>query len=297
MERRFIAGTEDEGARLDARLARWLGISRRRAAAAIEAGGVRVCGRLAPKSHLLRAGEEVFARLVLDRAPIPEARPLVVRYEDEALLAVEKPSGWPAHPLEAGERGTLANAVVAHAPGCATAAEDPREGGAAHRLDKETSGLVLFARSRPVWEALRRAFSERAVRKEYLALVRGAAHDRWIRTPIARPVRGRARVARPGEAGREALTRVEALRPVEPPGQGRWTLVRCTIPTGVMHQIRVHLDSVGHPIAGDSLYGQARLVGLDRLFLHAALLELTHPTSGRRLRIESPLPPELRALW
>lgn len=296
MERRFIASLEDEGERLDACLARWMGISRRRAAAAIEADEVRVAGRRAPKGRLLQAGEEVVVRLALELSPVPEARPLVVRYEDETLLVVDKPSGIFTHPLVAGETGTLANAVVAHAPSCASASTDPREGGAAHRLDRETSGLVLFVKERPAWERLRRAFSERTVHKEYLALVRGEMRDREIRSPIAPPVKGRARVARPSEEGREAVTLVRALRAVARPGGGRWTLVRCTIPTGVMHQIRVHLDSVGHPIAGDPLYGNARFPGLDRLFLHASALAFSHPKSGARLRIDSPLPPELRGL-
>lgn len=294
MEHRFRAGPEEEGERLDICLARWLGISRRRAAAAVNAGAVRVDGRRAPKGYLLRSGEEVLAGLVLGLSPVPEPRALSVRFEDEHLLAAEKPAGLPTHPLAAGERGTLANAVVAHAPSCAEASADPREGGATHRLDTETSGLVLFAKSRPVWEALRRAFSERAIRKEYLALVRGAARDREIRTPIARPVKGRARVAPRGE-GREAITFVEALRELEFKGSERWTLVRCIIPTGVMHQIRVHLESIGHPIAGDPLYGRATIPGLNRLFLHASALELAHPAEGWPLRIESPLPPELAA--
>lgn len=296
MERRFTASPEDAGERLDRCLARWMGISRRQAMAAIQAGAVRVDGRRAAKAHLLREGEEILARIALDRSPLPEPRPLEIRFEDEALLVVEKPSGWPTHPLEGGETGTLANAVVAHAPTCAAASADPREGGATHRLDTETSGLVIFAKSRSAWEVLRSQFAARTVRKEYLALVRGALRDREIRTPIARPVRGRARVVRPGEDGREAHTLVEAVREVAPAGQGRWTLVRCTIPTGVMHQIRVHLDSIGHPIAGDPLYGGARLEGLDRLFLHASALEFQHPATGRGLRIESPLPAELRRL-
>lgn len=292
MDRRLTVTPEEEGERLDRWLARRLDISRRRAMAAIEAGSVRVEGRRAPKAHLLQAGEEVVAEILRDLRPLPEPRPIEIHYEDEALLAVEKVAGWPTHPLEAGETGTLANAVVARAPACADASHDPREGGAVHRLDTETSGLVLFAKSRPVWEALRGQFAARNVKKEYLSLVAGAAEDQAIRAPILRPVRGKARVARPGEEGREALTFVEPLRRI----RGAWTVVRCTIPTGVMHQIRVHLDAVGHPIAGDPLYGDARLEGLDRLFLHAVALEFSHPSDGRRMRIESPLPAELRAL-
>lgn len=260
---------------------------------AIEEGAVLVDGRPASKGHLLRPGQEVLARLPTDLGPVPEPRPLRIRHEDEWLLAVDKPSGWPTHPLRAGETGTLANAVVAHAPSCATASADPREGGAVHRLDTETSGLVLFAKDRSVWDEMRKAFSEREVHKEYLALVHGWVEGGAIRFPIVGASAGRSRIARPGEEGREALTEVEPIRILELPGAGRWTLVRCVIPTGVRHQIRVHLDAVGHPIAGDPLYGNARLPGLRRLFLHASALGFAHPATGRRLRIESPLPIEL----
>lgn len=292
-ERRFVAGPEDAGQRLDRCLARWMGISRRRATSAIEEGAVLVDGRPAPKGHLLRPGQEVLARVPTDLAPVPEDRPIRIPHEDEWLLVAEKPSGWPTHPLRAGETGTLANAVVAHAPSCSTASADPREGGAVHRLDTETSGLVLFAKQRAVWEEMRRAFTERRVHKEYLALVRGAAEGGSIRRPIVGASAGRSRVARPGEEGREALTEVEPIRSLEFPSGGLWTLVRCVIPTGVRHQIRVHLEAIGHPIAGDPLYGEARLPGLGRLFLHATALRFTHPATGRRLRIESPLPIEL----
>ncbi len=296
MEHRFVVSPAEAGERLDRCLARRLGISRRQAMQAIAMGGVRVNGRRAAKGHLLQEGEEVAARVALDLRPVPEPRPLTIRYEDDDLLVVDKPAGWPTHPLEAGETRTLANAVVAHVPACAEASADPREGGATHRLDTETSGLVLFAKSRPVWEALRGQFTARTVHKEYLALARGAVRAQEIRLPIARPVRGRARTARPGEEGREAHTRVEIVEEIRPPGQGVWTLVRCIIPTGVMHQIRVHLHAIGHPLAGDPLYGDARFEGLDRLFLHASALEFDHPVTGRRMRVASPLPDALAAL-
>ena len=295
-EHRFTVGPEDEGERIDRFLVERLGISRRRVGRAIEEGAVRVDGRRAAKGYRLKQGEEVVARVETELAPVPEPRPLRILHEDEWLLAVDKPAGWPTHPLRPGETGTLANAVVARDPACADASADPREGGAAHRLDNETSGIVLFARSRPVWERLRALFSAREVHKEYLALVRGVPEGGEIRRPIVSASAARSRIARPGEEGREALTRVEPLESYEIPGAGRWTLARCTIPTGVRHQIRVHLEAIGHPIAGDPIYGGASLPGLDRLFLHATALELDHPVTGRRLRIESPLPGELRAI-
>lgn len=295
-ERRFKVDPDEEGDRLDRVLARRLGISRRLAIRAIEEGKVRVGGRRAAKGYVLAAGEEIVAEVPTDLAPLPEPRALRVLYEDEWILAVDKPAGWPMHPLRPGETGTLANAVVAREPACARASADPREGGAAHRLDNETSGVVLFARSRPVWMRLREMFAVRAVHKEYLALVRGAPEAGEIRRPILPASASRSRVARSWEEGREALTRVEPLEFFDAPGQGRFALVRCTIPTGVRHQIRVHLQAIGHPIAGDALYGGARLPGLERLFLHATAIVFDHPVTGRRLRVESPLPEELRAV-
>lgn len=287
--------------RLDRFLAEGAGVSRRAAMEAIADGRVRVDGRRARKGDPVVPGQIVVARLAPRMAP-PVPQPeldLHVVYEDADLLVVEKPSGWPTHPLAAGERNTLANAIVARHPECAEAAADVREGGVAHRLDTPTSGLVVAARNRESWQALRRQFAERTVRKEYLALVEGA-----VRGPLAIDVPIAGEPGRPGHfraveearlherlRAREARTRVEVERRL--PG---WTLVRCAIDTGVMHQIRVHLAQVGHPIAGDDRYGGAHPAGLSRLFLHATVLGFRHPRTGAPFRFESPLPAELAAV-
>lgn len=305
--RRWVVGPAEAGERLDTWLASRLGVSRRRAMAAIEQGSVLLDGRRARKGAALVTGQEVVAEAPRERGPAPQPElPLSVVYEDDDLLVVDKPSGWPTHPLRPGETGTLANAVVAHAPSCAAASADPREGGATHRLDTPTSGLVIFAKGRGVWERLRAAFSERRVDKGYVALVWGRLEaSTVVTTPIERTpgAPGTMRTA-VGGGGREARTEIEPLGWRRGPGGAALTLVRCSIPTGVMHQIRVHLASLGHPIVGDESYGggggdraeegrSGRPEAPPRLFLHAATLGFAHPATGRGLEVEAPLPPDL----
>jgi len=200
----------------------------------------------------------------------------------------DKPAGVATHPLRAGERGTLANAVAAEYPECAEASIDPREGGAVHRLDADTSGCVLFARDREAWTALRRQLTDRTVEKVYLALVSGRVSSGGAcSVPLAQRG-GRSVPARTG-APRPAETRFTVARAFP-----RHTLLEVRIPTGAMHQIRAHMAFLGHPVAGDVDYGGAAsaLPGLGRHFLHAWKLAFDRPEGGR-LEVESPLPPEL----
>lgn len=300
-EHRLIVPADAAGTRLDKFLAARLPVSRHRVMEAIDAGNVRVAGRRAKKSHPVEEGQEVVALLPKPaQPPLPQPElQLRVIHEDTDLVVVEKPSGWPTHPLTPGEKDTLANAIVARWPECADAGEDVREGGVAHRLDTPTSGLVVAARNRGAWEKLRAQFATRTVRKEYLALAAGAVFgpvevDAPIGSDPGTPGRMRTVVQErllERKGAREAHTLIE----VEERYAG-WTLVRCVISTGVMHQIRVHLAHLGSPVAGDDLYGGSRPAGLHRLFLHAALLAFDHPVTGERVTFESPLPPELRAV-
>ena len=292
---------EAAGTRLDKFVADAFGVPRHRAMEAIEAGHVRVDGRRARKGNPVQPGQQVSVRLPAPPAP-PEPQPelaLRVVHEDPDFVVVDKPSGWPTHPLAPGEKGTLANAIVARFPECAQAAADAREGGVAHRLDTPTSGLVVVARNRAAWDALRAQFAARSVRKEYLALAAGAVFG-----PVSVDVPIGADPGTPGKArtvvqerllerksAREAHTLVEVERRF-----AGWTLVRCTITTGVMHQIRVHLAHLGSPVAGDDLYGGARPEGLHRLFLHATRLGFAHPVTGEALVFDAPLPAELAAV-
>ena len=296
MNRRVRLGEGARG-RLDRAVADALGVGRAAVKEAFRSGQVRCDGRRARASDAARPGAEVEL-VVEDRhaPPLPEPEaPLSALALSERWLVADKPAGVPTHPLRGEETGTLANAVVARYPECAAASEDPREGGAVQRLDADTSGCVLFARDRAAWEALRGALARREVEKVYLALVAGrVASGGQVSVPLAQ--RGGRVVAvpdealPPGRAGapREALTRYE-VRETFP----RHTLLEVRIPTGVMHQIRAHLAYLGHPVAGDLLYGgaAAELPGVSRHLLHALRLGFERPEGGR-IEVESPLPAE-----
>jgi 23S rRNA pseudouridine1911/1915/1917 synthase len=287
----------DDGARLDQWLAHELGCSRRDAQRLIADGAVRIDGARATKGARLHGGAEVRvehgAPSADDKRPVPDHdAPLTVLHLDDAIVAMVKPPGIPTHPLRPGERGTLANALVARHPECAQVSDDPREGGVAHRLDRDTSGVVLAARSRAAWTSLRHAFADGAVVKEYLALVSGRPppHGR-VDAPILH-VGKRARVARSRDLDAQpAATAYETLAA----GHGL-SLVRATTSSGRMHQVRVHLMHLGHPIVGDALYdGPPAAPGTQGHFLHASAITFPHPTTGRRLTLEAPLPADRAA--
>jgi 23S rRNA pseudouridine1911/1915/1917 synthase len=290
--------------RLDRALAGALGVGRAAVKRAFQLGDVKVGGRRARASDAAVPGGLVEIALEAPAgppAPEPDA-PLRVLAVHPRLLVVDKPAGVAVHPLAPGEGGTLANAVVARHPECASASPDPREGGAVQRLDLETSGCVVFARDRAAWEEIHAALGARRVEKLYLALVAGrVAAGGVLSVPLAQRG-GRVvpapdeiaaeRLAAKGSAPRPAETHYEVERSFE-----RHTLLRVRIVTGVMHQIRAHLAHLGHPVAGDPVYGgiAASTPGLARQFLHAWRIGLDAPGGGR-VEAESPLPPELAAV-
>jgi 23S rRNA pseudouridine1911/1915/1917 synthase len=209
-------------------------------------------------------------------------------------LVVDKPPGIATHPLRAGEAGTLAAAVLGRHPECAGASDDPREGGAVHRLDRDTSGCVLFARDPHTWRALRGQFAARTVEKVYQAVVLGRLDAGGACSVPVPDAEAEERLRQKGlPAPRPAETHYEVVRRL-----AAHTLVEVRIVTGAMHQIRAHLAWLGYPVAGDLLYGGegARLTGLGRHALHASRLGFEDPESGERVRVESPLPPDLIAL-
>jgi 23S rRNA pseudouridine1911/1915/1917 synthase len=273
-----------------------MGLSRRRATALIEEGRVRVNGRRARKGAPVPAGGrvEVFAQASLSPVPEPDLALEVVR-ADALFVVACKPALWPTHPLRPLERGTAANALVARFPDLVGVGEE-RAPGLVHRLDTGTSGLLLAARTAGAFANLRAQFTARTVVKEYLALVHGEVRGPLdLALPIGHDPKDPARM----QAGdgvpraRAAETRVFPVRA----GAG-WSLVRCAIPTGVRHQIRVHLAAAGHPVAGDALYGGvAGELGLapGRHALHAAALEFAHPGTGERVRCEAPVPEDFAA--
>jgi 23S rRNA pseudouridine1911/1915/1917 synthase len=289
--------------RLDRMLADQLGVGRASVKRAFLLGEVRVHGRRVRASEPATPGALVEIE-VEDPAgpPRPDSeQPLTVLAQSTRWLVVDKPSGMATHPLHDQEGGTLANAVAARHPECAQASPDPREGGAVHRLDQETSGCVLFARDRRAWEKLHQQLVERRVEKVYRALVVGRMITGGVCSiPLAQ--RGGRVVPVPDELAADRLSK-KAGRPR--PAETRWEIERSTarhtllsvvIITGVMHQIRAHLAYLGFPVVGDRLYGGAavEVPGWQRHFLHAVRLGFEAPEGGRVVA-ESPLPPDLVA--
>jgi 23S rRNA pseudouridine1911/1915/1917 synthase len=287
----------DDGARLDVWLARALDCSRREAQRLIDDGGVRVNGARASKGTRVHGGSEVHVAAAPardeDKRPVAQPElPLVELYADDALVAVDKPAGIATHPLRPGERDTVANALVARYAECALVADDAREGGFAHRLDIETSGVLVAARTRAAWQSLRRAFGDGAVAKEYLALVAGAPPPSGtIDLPLVHAGK-RVRVA-----GDRDLDTLSATTDFETIARGdAVALVRARSSSGRMHQIRVHLAFRGHPLVGDLLYGgPPPAPGTRGHFLHAESITFPHPSTATRTRIEAPLPPDRAA--
>jgi 23S rRNA pseudouridine1911/1915/1917 synthase len=273
------------GSRLDTWLAGELGISRAAAAARVASGAVTVDGRRAAKSTRLRGGEAVS---VAEEAPAVAAGPAPdpeIVWEDEHMLVVDKPPGLVVHPAP-GHRGTtLVELLAERAPRL----PEPR---AVHRLDRDTSGLMLVARDETVQRQLQEALRRRAVEREYGALAGGRLRSRsgTIDAPLGRDPRRRTRMSTVTDKPREARTHFEVERVVD-----GFTLVRARLETGRTHQIRAHFAAIGHPLAGDREYGGPQLPGLERQFLHSARLALELPWSGERREWRSELPPDLRA--
>jgi len=290
--------------RLDRALADALGLGRAAVKEAFAAGQVRVGSRRARASDPAAPGAAVEVELSGPAgapAPEPEAPLSVLRLSPRWLVA-DKPPGVATHPLRAGEPGTLAGAVLGRHPECAGASDHPREGGAVHRLDRDTSGCVLFARDAEAWRMLRGQFAAQSAEKVYRAVVLGRLDAGGVcSVPLCQ--RGGRSVPAPDAGERLRHKGLPAARPAETHYQvvrrlAAHTLVEVRIVTGAMHQIRAHLAWLGYPVAGDLLYGgeAARLVGLARQALHAFRLGFDPPEGGLRVRVESPLPPDLTAL-
>jgi 23S rRNA pseudouridine1911/1915/1917 synthase len=276
------------GQRLDAWLAGRLG-SRSRAQRLIEAGEVEVDGRARPKRHRLAGGERVTVRERAGAPPSPATEaPFEVRYEDDALMVVDKPPGIVVHPARGHPEGTLAQALAGRARG----GPDPARAGIVHRLDRGTSGLLVVAKSPAAHRRLADMLRARRIEREYLALVEGrlTARSGTIDAPLGRNRRVRTHVSVDTAGPRAARTHFVVERALP-----RATLVRVRLETGRTHQIRAHFKAIGHPLAGDPEYGHAGRYGLRRQFLHSARLAFDHPLEDRRIDVSSPLPPDLAA--
>ncbi len=276
--------------RLDAFLVEQ-GLLPTRAAAqrAIDQGRVTVDGRVRPKSHRVADGEDVRLAPEPEPEPTPTAEvEFGVAYEDEALLVVDKPAGVVVHPGAGNEQGTLVQALEGRVAGGA----DPERPGIVHRLDRDTSGLMVVARSDEAHATLKAALAHRDIVREYLALVEGRPPARRgrIDAPLGRDRRVRTRVSTDTDEPREAVTHFEVERALP-----HDTLLRVRLETGRTHQIRAHLLAIGHPVAGDLEYGTPGRHGLRRQFLHAARLAFAHPVTGAAVDVTSPLPDDLAA--
>jgi 23S rRNA pseudouridine1911/1915/1917 synthase len=288
----LTVGDDEAGTRLDRFLAQPLG-SRSRAVGLIDAGRVTVDGAARQKRYVLEVGSVVVVAAA--DGPVPgtvavadDSVPYTIAYEDEHLLVIDKPAGVVVHPAAGHRTGTLAQALS----GVAAGGPDGSRAGIVHRLDRDTSGLIVVARSDVIHRALTRLLAARELRREYLALVDGRPEARTgtIDAPIGRDRRDRTQQSIDTDVPREARTHFEIERML--PGS---TLLRVVLETGRTHQIRVHLAAIGHPVCGDPQYGVAGRYGLRRQFLHAARLTFPHPVTGAEIDVHSELPADLVA--
>jgi 23S rRNA pseudouridine1911/1915/1917 synthase len=309
----FEIKSRTEGKRIDAYLAsRFADYSRRVLQKVIEADGVHVNGRPVKASYRVRAGDRVSVRLpeLPETTPQPEDIPIEVVYEDDLLTVVNKPQGMVTHPARGNWRGTLVNALQFHYDALSMLAGEHRPG-IVHRLDRDTTGLLVVAKDETTHHKLAQQFERRTVRKEYLALVRGVPQrdSDYIEQPIGLHPTSREKMAirAPSEGGRHAVTFYQVEERF-----ARFALMRCLPKTGRTHQIRVHLMHIGHPIVADKLYsggdrlcfsevkgaahggrapGDAPDITLiDRHALHAHRLTFRHPTTGAELTLTAALP-------
>lgn len=288
------------GERLDRALADELPeLSRAQCQRLIREGRVTISGQGVKASLVLRGGETV--KIVIDDPQLTELAadpiPLDIRYEDDDLILVNKSAGMVVHPSAGHERGTLVNAVLAYCPNVIEVGGEVRPG-VIHRLDKDTSGLVLMAKNDRALRYMQDQFRDRSVKKIYLALSEGHFREEsvMIDAPIGRDPRDRKKmtVLPPGASGtsRPAQTAVELLR-----YYGEFSLLECRPVTGRTHQIRVHLAYSGHPVVGDVVYGRRKQTLLrDRHFLHASELTFRRPSDGLEMTVSTALPPQLQGI-
>lgn len=287
---RFSVAESDAGDRLDRALASRPEVGTRSLAERlVEEGAVTVDGEKRPKSHRLEAGAVVVAEVPAPEALAAEPVTVSIAYEDEHLFVVDKPAGIALHPGAGAVAGTLASQFLTLG---AAGGDDPNRPGVVHRLDRDTSGLLVVARSGATYTRLQEAIRAREVERRYLALVVGAplSVTGRIDAPIGRDRRDPTRRSLDAEDARAAVTWFEIVERLGPR-----TLLEVRLETGRTHQIRVHLAAIDLPVCGDPTYGVKGDLGLERQFLHAHRLGFVHPVTGDRVELESPLPIDLTA--
>ncbi|HTG89965.1 MAG TPA: RluA family pseudouridine synthase [Vicinamibacterales bacterium] len=299
----LIVSPEEAGIRIDRYLTSVLaGHSRSQIQRLIKDGKVTVAGRAVPANRVVRGGDAVGIEIPepTSAAPEPEDLDLDIVYQDSDLIVVNKPAGMVVHPAAGHAQGTLVNALLHEVDDLSGIGGELRPG-IVHRLDRGTSGLMVVAKNDRAHAELARQFHDREVEKEYVALVWGVVQaGRRIDLPIGRDPADRKKMSARARRARSAATRITAALHI--PGV---TLIHVAIATGRTHQIRVHLSEIGHPIVGDAAYGGLRrrvpgdlrpVLGLDRPFLHAGRLVFHHPSDGRKMEFEAPLPRDLQTL-
>lgn len=304
--REHVVTRDEAGTRLD-RLVADLGFVASRAFAArlAERGEIRVDGRPASKKHPVRAGERVVVNLPppVETRLVAQDLPLDIRYEDDWLLVLSKPAGLVVHPAAGHADGTLVNALLGYCGDSLGSAGGVNRPGIVHRLDKDTSGLMMVAKDDATQAALAAELKERRVDRRYLVLVNGVveADSGVVDAPLGRKPSDRMRMAVTDTQGsRAAVTSFRVLERFAPSAtDDGYTLLECRLQTGRTHQVRVHMAFAGHPVVGDRVYGRsagANPFGLKRQWLHAWRLSFIHPSSGERVEVEDVPPADLAAV-
>jgi 23S rRNA pseudouridine1911/1915/1917 synthase len=296
-EARLTVPDSAAGERIDRYLASALDASRAAVKRLFEVGAVRIEGRAPDRNQRLSGGETIVVSSEVsgtDFVPVASGRAPVVLYEDRDVLVLDKAAGVATQPLRADERDTLVNDLVGAYPDVLGVGYAQREPGILHRLDRGTSGAVLVARNAESFDKLRGALRGGAIEKEYLALAAGEVDRGGYECFLAPDPKNKKKVRATGSPARGA--RAVVTNVLEAMHEGELSFVRVSASAAYRHQIRAHLAFLGHPLAGDALYRGPAIEGLERHFLHASSIRFAHPRTGKRITVESPLPPELDAV-
>lgn len=289
MATEIITVTDEEG-RIDAFIASKLSLSRSFAAELIDEGKVLLNGSVVKKRALVKSGDEVLVEIPELKEPeaVPQDIPIEVVYEDDDLLVVNKPKGMVVHPAPGNSDGTLVNALLYHCKGSLSGINGVSRPGIVHRIDKDTSGLLIVAKNDTAHIHLAEQIKEHSFTREYLAICYGNVKQEngLVSAPIGRDPKNRQRMAVVYKNSKSAVTHYEVVERFE-----GFTMMRFRLHTGRTHQIRVHMASIGHPIAGDPLYGPKKVITeLEGQCLHAGKIGFIHPKSGNYLEFEAELP-------